>query len=145
MPLAALVAWAGSLLVAVVAVHAAPSLMGCGCRWQLHAMCVVEPVARVTLQQRLFCVGLVADFTAQQVVAAGIFRVCNEHGVADGCHFLSFVAQLLPQIDFPQLHGIGLPFKQPGIVSKCIILRNVPLAGVTFLLGEEADSIACKL
>jgi hypothetical protein len=24
-------------------------------------------------------------------------------------------------------------------------LRNVPLAGVTFLLGEEADSIACKL
>jgi hypothetical protein len=62
----------------------------------MNAVCVVESVAFVALQQQYFCISLVADFAAQQVVADGVFGVCGKCGVVDWCHFLSLVSQPLP-------------------------------------------------
>ena len=42
-------------------------------------------------------------------------------------------------MDFPQLHGIGLPFNQVLFLST---FAQCPL-GMPFLLGEEAACIAC--
>jgi hypothetical protein len=49
-------------------------------------------MACVTLQHELFFISLVAHFTAQQIIAAGILRVLSQHGVAGWCYFLGFVA-----------------------------------------------------
>jgi hypothetical protein len=64
----------------LAAVYTAPPLMCCWHGWQLYAVCVVESVALATLaalQQQHFCISLVADFTAQQVVAAGVSGLCT--------------------------------------------------------------------
>jgi hypothetical protein len=49
-------------------------------------------MACVTLQHELFFISLVAHFTAQQIIAAGMLKVLSQHGVADRCYFLGFVA-----------------------------------------------------
>ncbi len=67
----------------LAAVYTTPPLMCCGHGWQLNAVCVVESVAFVALQQQYLCISLVADFAAQQVVADGVFGVCGKSGVAD--------------------------------------------------------------
>jgi hypothetical protein len=88
-------------------------------------------MACVTLQQQVLGISLVADFTAQYIIAVSVLGVACNLSMGDWSYFLGLVSQLLPQLNLPRLHDIGLPLYKVLFLGPLV---QCPF-GMAFLLS----------